>query len=115
MEQENLEPEDMEQEINDPENVEHQIKEQDAMEPENTSSEDEDMDDDPIEDEKDSTLKFIEAVKEHKCIWDMQSEEYYNRSIYRRAWRALLPPSEAPARRQRLDPDQKAELKQKGT
>ncbi|KAJ8737594.1 hypothetical protein PYW08_000189 [Mythimna loreyi] len=92
-------------------NMEIENIQQDKMQQDNMKAKP--MDQENSEQEKDPTLKFIEAVKEHKCIWDMQSEEYYNRRIYRAAWRALLPPSDVPPPRQPLNSAQKADIKKK--
>lgn len=85
------------------ENMEPEIKDLEIMEGE------------IVEEEKDPTLQFIEAVKEHKCIWDMQSEEYYNKEMYREAWKSLIPPSEYPMPEKLPDDSQQeADIKEKG-
>lgn len=112
-----MERENMEVVINDPENMNPKIVEREAMEAENLRQDDKEpqkMEEELIEVEKDSILKFIEAVKEHKCIWDMQSEDYYNRPMYRAAWKSLLPSSEVPVSDHPLNDEQKKELELKG-
>lgn len=85
----------------------------DNIQQENMDQENKEQEEKIEEEEKDLTLKFIEAVKKHKCIWDMQSEEYYNKRMYRAAWRSLLPPKENPPLEQELTNEQKDELKKK--
>lgn len=31
-------------------------------------------------------VKFIEMVREQRCLWDTSSEEYYNKTLRESAW-----------------------------